>query len=133
MFAYLLKNLWSYIVVAACAVALTLWLSPTKIEEKIVTDVRERVIVRTIIKERPDGTKVTIIDERRDTVYHQDYSKITTRAQNTSIWLSQSLSGEHAGRTIYTLGITKHLLGGLSGGLYGRSDKEIGVLLSYSF
>jgi hypothetical protein len=87
-----------------------------KIKEKLVKDVQERVIVRTVIKERPDGTKETIIDERRDTDTHIEREKVTTPASDTSISLSQSLSGEYAQKTVYTLGIQKKLLGSLSGG-----------------
>lgn len=117
------------------SILLTIHFSPDKvrIEEKLVKDVQERVIVRTVIKERPDGTKETIIDERRDTDTHIERERVTTAMADTAISLSQSLSGEFRGDTVYTLGIQKKLLGSLSGGIYARTDKEYGVTLSYSF
>ena len=126
-----MKISWKYLLVALISAILTFKLLPPKIEEKTVTEVKERVITRTRILERPDGTKETIIDEKRDT--DSKSLKVTTDGADTAIWLSQSLSGEYKGETVYTLGVTKKLLGRLSGGLYGRSDKEVGVILSYSF
>ena len=120
---------------AALAALLTWQLLPAKIkiEEHLVTEVQERVIVHTRIVERPDGTKETIIEERKDTDTRTESSKVTTGLPVYSVRLSQSISGEYANKTVYTLGIEKKLLGSLSGGIYGRTDKEYGLALSYSF
>ena len=120
---------------AALAALLTWQLLPAKIkiEEHLVTEVQERVIVHTRIVERPDGTKETIIDEERNTDSRSESSKVTTSLPVYSVRLSQSISGEYAQKTVYTLGIDRKLIGSLSVGVYGRTDKELGATLSYSF
>lgn len=135
MLQYLLSISWKYLLVAALAAGLTYWLIPEKlkIEEKIVTEVQERVIVRTRILERPDGTTETIIDERRESDTRIESEKLTTPVADWSVGLSASISEEYRDETVYTLSLQKKLLGGLSGGLYARTDKEIGAVLSYSF
>lgn len=105
-----------------------------EIKEKTVTEVQERVIVRTRIEERPDGTKVTIIDSRKDT----DTKKVSEiqkkpAMKDWQIGLTASNPTNIGADTIYGLTLQKRLFLGLSGGLYVRTDKEIGAVLSYSF
>lgn len=112
---------------------ITWYLIPKNFEEKTVTEVQERVVVRTQIIERPDGTTETIIDERRESDYRSESEKITTPEKDWSVGLSASISGDFRADRVYTLTVQKRLLKGLSGGIYARSDKEIGAILSYSF
>lgn len=131
----LLKRFWTYVVVAVIAALITWALIPdkVKIEEKLVTEVQERVIVHTRIVERPDGTKETIIEEERNTDSRSESSKVTTSLPDYSVGLSQSINGVQGSKPTYGIRIEKRLLGSLSGGIYARSDKEYGVALSYSF
>jgi len=111
-------------------------LLPAKIEikEKLVTKVQERVIVHTKIVERPDGTKETIIDERRDTDTSQIYDKVTRPAVNQyRVALGASLPLRADRDTVYMVEAGRRLFLDLSGGIYVRSDKEVGLTLSWSF
>lgn len=104
-----------------------------KIEEKTVEVVKERVRVDTRIIERPDGTTETIISERRESDTRRESEKVTTPAADWTVGLGASLSRDNRHEEVYTLVVQKKLLAGLSGGLYARSDKELGAILSYSF
>ena len=113
-----------------------MWLSPTKVEikEKVVTEVQERVRVLTRIIERPDGTKETIIDEKRDT----DTSIVAEKesrpvAKDWRVGIGASLPEVFTTGATYTLTVEKHLFAGIYVGAYGRTDKEYGASLSYSF
>ena len=135
MFVSLLKNYWSYIAVCAASILLTIAFSPEKIkiEEKTVEVVKERVRVDTRIIERPDGTTETIISERRDTDTRSETEKLTTGLPVWSVSLSASAYSASRDEPIYGVGVQKRLVGSLSGGIYARTDKEVGVMLSYSF
>ena len=65
MLQSLLKRFSPYIIVAVVAYVAGHQLASQMNEEKIVTVVQDRETVRTIIKERPDGSKETIIVEDR--------------------------------------------------------------------
>ena len=114
---------------------MTIAFSPEKIkiEEKTVEVVKERVRVDTRIIERPDGTTETIISERRDTDTRSETEKLTTGLPVWSVSLSASAYSASRDEPIYGVGVQKRLLGSLSGGIYARTDKEVGVMLSYSF
>jgi hypothetical protein len=106
-------------------------LLPPKIETKLVTEVQERVITRTRIIERPDGTKETIIDkdEKKDT--KQVATTYDTR--DVTLFAASSVYGSHLDKPVYTIGVTKNVILGVQAGLYARTDSEYGVILSYSF
>lgn len=132
MWPSLLKSSWKYVAVAIVAGLITWKLLPPKIEirEKIVTEVQERVRVDTRIIERPDGTTETIISERRDT----DTSVVSERESKPAgtEWIV-GLRASGSKEPIYSLSIERSLILGLSAGLYARTDKEVGLAISYSF
>lgn len=105
-----------------------------QIEEKIVKEVQERVVVRTRIIERPDGTKETIIDEKKETNSSTiSERKETPVGEDWSVIAAASSDVIKGGEAIYTIGVQRKLIFGLSGGLYARTDKEVGLLIGYSF
>ncbi len=132
MLLSLLKNSWSYVLVAAIAALITYKLLPPRIEEKLVTEVKERVVTRTRIIERPDGTKETIIDEKKDTKFNQEYSK-TPANKDLTIFVGSSVYSDDRSEPVHTIGVSKEVLFGIKIGAYGRTDKEVGILLSYDF
>ena len=96
--------------------------------EKEVT--QERVV--TIVKERPDGSKETIITENRDVV--KDTSKNTSETLTTPVKPKWQLGISRAiNEETYTGQISYRVLGDLWVGAYGRSDREIGLLIQYQF
>lgn len=101
-----------------------------KTEIKEVVKVQERVRTRTVIKERPDGTKETIIVEDRRTD-SKATKVVQTGANRYSIGYFNSLKSRE--EPIHGLQITRRILGDFSIGVYGRTDKEYGVLIRYDF
>lgn len=100
-----------------------------KIKEKLVTQVQERVRTVTVIKESPDGTKVTSITEAKDTEFKQESSKIQEPVEKD--WLLStgvSLKEQNA----YTFQASRRFLRHLYiGGYYSKS--EYGILFTYIF
>lgn len=116
--------------------ALLLWtLTHPKIEykDKIVTKVQERVRTLTKLVVSPDGTKVTTIESvsQKDTDILQERS---SKPSKTWTIVATMTSGTFPDLTpTYGIGASKELILGLSGGLYGTSKGELGLILSYSF
>ncbi len=126
----------SWIIITCLLSLALLWaLANPKIEykEKIVTRTQERVKTLTKIVESPDGSKVTIIDS--DT--SRNTETIAERKQKSGggwqiiATMTQDKISDPTPR--WGLGVSRDLFLGLSGGLYGTSDKEYGLVLTYSF
>lgn len=105
----------------------------SKIKTKTVTQVQIQETVRTIIREQPDGTKETIIIENRII----DRLKVRTKeipvGKKWLIGVSGGLPRGAIHGVAYTLSVQRRILWGAYMGLYMRSDKELGVSLSYNF
>ena len=108
-----------------------MYLAPKKIETKTVTEVQERVRVLTKITERPDGSKVTIIDSRKDTD-SKEVSQTKPAIKDWQVGLTASYPKSN-GDTVYSLNVQRSLFMSLYGGIYARTDKEFGLALSFSF
>jgi hypothetical protein len=120
-------------VVAGITAVVVYYLIPKKIEykEKIVTQVQTRERVRTKIIERPNGDKVTLIDSQVDTDLKQVSEKQSKPSlKDYRIGLYGSIPIGVGEDTIYTLTVDYRLFMSVYGGVYIRSDKEIGVGLS---
>ncbi len=101
---------------------------PNEKEIEIVEIVKERVRVVTVTKEHPDGTTETTIIE--ETIKERQSSNTTkSRSKNWNVGATMSILE----KPIYGLRVERYLLWGLYGGLYGRTDGELGLSLSYSF
>lgn len=131
-----MKRFWPYALVAVITAIITYKLLPPRIEykEKLVTQVQERVITRTRIIERPDGTKETIIDSDTDRKTKTVSEKSTKPAnKDLTVFAAGSVYSPERSSPVYSVGISKELLLGIKVGVYGRTDKELGLLLSYDF
>jgi hypothetical protein len=105
----------------------------TKTKEIIKYKKQQRIVTRIV--ERPNGEKVTIIDSRTQeaSVSDKRSSQKVVRGAGYILSLSATPLLKNGTKPIYGVGLQKRLLGGLSGGLYVRSNKEVGILISYSF
>lgn len=102
---------------------------PSEVRIKTVTKVQEKVHVVTRIVERPDGTKETVIISKTD----RRTSRVKTRRESrrtTMVSVSQSMNKS---LPVYTISVQKELFASLGLGVYGRTDREFGFSLSYSF
>lgn len=113
--------------------ALGRYFAPSQIEEKTVTKTKYRDRVRTIIKERPDGTKVTIIDKKSEG-QKTDKKQITKPIKKDwLVGISAGPSGLGFEDPIWMLRAERRVLLDFYAGLYARTDGEVGVSLSYNF
>lgn len=103
---------------------------PNDIEKDESTKTKQERVV-TIIKERPDGSKETqIIEQRRSTA---KVLKLRPVDKKWLIGLSASSGAILGGGGTYTLRVERYVLPGLAVGLYGGTNREVGLSLSYSF
>jgi len=94
-------------------------------KQNVVSKVRERVRVDTIIVEQPDGTKITTIKELRDT---ERLTITESYRPNWNVGVSSTITDG-----IYGLRVERRIIGELYVGGYARTDSELGVSVSYSF
>lgn len=99
-----------------------------KIETKEVVKYQERVRTRTIIKERPDGSKETTIIENRNTKGKRTATKKVSKP-DWSVGISSTIKKS----PIYGAHVSRRILGDIWLGGYVRSDKEFGVNLRFDF
>ena len=102
----------------------------SKVEIKEVVKVQERVRTRTEIIERPDGTKITVIKEDKQT-------KLDKRLEvkpSLNIWsVGISYAPPLGQREVYSVDIYRRLFGAISVGIYGRTDREFGIGVRYEY
>ena len=106
-----------------------------EIEIVEVEKVQERVRTVTRIVEQPDGTKETIIEEKRETDTVRDTKSkevVSAYLPQWSVGLGYSLIGKD-GIPVYTLNIDRRIFADLFAGVYGRTDKELGISLRFEF
>lgn len=101
-----------------------------EIVEVVKTQERERVVTK--IKEQPDGSKETTIIETRDKTTASNRQE-TESSSKWSIWAASGARIDSWPNPVFTYGIDRSLFLGLSLGLYGRTDGEIGASLRFSF
>lgn len=130
------KTITKLLIIIACFVA-GFWLGKGDkevIREIVEVEVTKEVVrTETIIVEKPGGEKTTIIRQVRETDTRKD-SK--TKETITAILDKYMISiGSNIGRSprVYSASIQKRFFGGIHAGIYGRSDREFGVLVSLSF
>jgi hypothetical protein len=85
---------------------------------------RDRVVTRII--EGKDGSKETVIVSDST----KSEKTVTAKITNWAVGVGTSLT-ELA--PVHSLFIDRRILGEFSVGVYGRSDKEAGVILKYTF
>lgn len=129
----MLKKISSYVIVLAIgAAAGTYFDAKHTIEEKIVVKDRVRTVVKEVVTERPDGTKVT---ERHVT---KDEKKNQTAKRKESIpvkkdWGVSVKYDLFRPVPAYTLEIHRRIFRDLYVGAYGRTDGIAGVSVTLFF
>lgn len=99
-----------------------------KIELKEVVKYQERVRTRTIIKERPDGSKETTIIENRNTKGKRTATKKVSKP-DWSVGVSSTIKKD----PVYGVQVGRRIIGDFWFGGYARTDKELGLTLRYEF
>lgn len=107
--------------------------STAQVKTEIVTKVQERERVRTIIEERPDGSKTTTIDRVVKKDATQNVIQTKPIPKKWLISASRSLYGEQGVNPTWGTSIQRRIILDLYMGVYARTDKEIGVILTYQF
>lgn len=102
------------------------------IEEKIVYKDRVKTQIREIIKEAPDGTKIT------ERIIHKDEKKKKKVAKIESIPVKKDwgVGVKYELFTpvpVYTVDVYRRVIGDLYVSVYGRTDNTFGVGLLYTF
>lgn len=118
---------------ALIGAALVWYIRPPETKIEKVVEVQERERVRTIVEERPDGSKTTIIDEERQKDSSQREIAQGPKPKDWAVTLQMPLQDAIRGKPVYGLGVERRLILDLSVGAYGRTDGEWGLLLSYRF
>jgi hypothetical protein len=103
-----------------------------KVEYIEVEKIQERVRTVTRIIERPDGSRETIIDERKETETDRKSQMKKVAQSDWSVGLTYGPS-VFKQNEVYGLTVTRRVLGNLFIGAYGRTDHEVGLALRYEF
>lgn len=129
----MLKKISSYIIVLAIGGALGTYFDASHtIEEKIVTRDRTRTIIKEVITENPDGTKVT---ERTTDKKEKSDTKVAKKEsipvkKNWSVGVKYDLFSD---KPVWTAEVQRRILGDIYAGAYGRTDGIIGVGVTILF
>lgn len=120
-----------------CLVSASLASYATK---KMYPDVKKEVVERVVSKDkivtvtkevvRPDGTRETDTIKTEDKLQVKDNSTLITEVRQSDWHISL---GYTLKQQVYQLGVERRILGPLFLGAYGRSDKSLGVSLSFEF
>lgn len=127
----MLKKISSYIIVLAIGAGIgTYFDAKHTIEEKIVYKDRVKTEIKEVIKEAPDGTKIT---ER--TIY-KDEKKDTKIAKKEGIPVKKDWAVGvkydllPVGEPVWTAEVQRRILGDIYVGAYGRTDGVAGVSIT---
>lgn len=116
--------------------ALTYFFGPKKVEYKekikLVEVVKTEVRLVTRKEKRPDGTTIetTIQEQIKEDIKTKDKEvakKVTPIKRDWFVTASISTDKD------YTISVQRRIVFDIYAGIYARSDKEIGLAVSYSF
>lgn len=130
----MIKKLGGYALALVVGAALGTWFDARHtIEEKVVYKDRVKTEIREVIKEGPDGTKVTerVIykDEKKDTKVSKKESKPVK--PNWGLGVKYDLVP--AGQPVWTVEIHRRIFSDLYLSGYGRTDGVAGVGVTFFF
>lgn len=133
----MLKKIASYVIVLGIGAALgTYFNAKHTIEEKVVTKDRVRTIIKEVITERPDGTKVTerITDkkEKKNQVAKKKESIPVKKDWGVGV-KADLLSQPIGGQTVWTVEVHRRIFSDLYISGYGRTDGVAGVGVTFFF
>ncbi len=103
------------------------YLKPANVKEVVKFKEKTRTVTKVV--ERPDGTKETTIV--KDSEIQHESKRTQSGLPDWTVLASTSLN--NPGTPVYTLSVYRRILGTLAVGAYARSDRELGVGVSYSF
>jgi len=101
-------------------------------KQVVVKEVTKYKTIDRIIT-KPDGTKIVEIIKEIDKSTEKSTKIVRATQKNTIVSLSGGCSDVLRCQPIYGVSFSKRVLLGAYMGVYARTDKEIGVILSYSF
>ena len=130
----MLKKISSYVIVLAIGLVLgTYFDAKHTIETKVVTKDRGKTVVKEIITEKPDGTKVTerhvTKDEKKKQVAKQKESIPVKKDWGVSV-KADLFSPQ---QPVYTLEVHRRVFSDLYVSAYGRTDSTVGIGITYFF
>lgn len=128
------------IVILVVGTGIGRYLTPPKVEEKIVEKVveKEKKDIHTITKivERPDGTKETIIEhkDKSTSTVATDKSK-ELKIDNTTDWkVSAGVGYDFRKKEQFYIGtIERRIIGTISVGVFGTTSQQAGVNVGIQF
>jgi len=137
-----LKKVKIALIIASCVFSYVLGakLGKKVVKETEIVEVEKVVIqenVRTVIQERPDGSKTTIIEQVKTTQAQKENtlkSKETVNEKTWSVWaaMGSRLDDWKSGPS-YRIGLDRRLIGDLWAGAYVSTDNEVGIKLTFDF
>jgi len=115
---------------------LTYFFAPKKVEYKekikVVEVVKQEVRTITKFEKRPDGTTTKTITEETINENKKSSSKELSK-KITPIKKDWFVTGTYSIDNDYSISVQRRIILDLYAGIYARSDKEIGITVSYSF
>lgn len=128
-----MKRIASYVVVLAIGAALGTWFDAKHtIEEKVVYKDRVKTEVREVIKEAPDGTKVTERITYKDEKSDKSVAKKETKPvkKDWGVGVKYDLTVPVG---VYTIEVHRRVFGDIYVSGYGRTDGVAGVGVTLFF
>jgi hypothetical protein len=128
-----LKKVASYVIVLAIGVGVgTYFDAKHTIEEKTVYKDRVKTVVKEVITERPDGTKITERHTDKEEKTKQVNNKSESRPVKKDWGVGVKYDLLQPGQT-YTLEIHRRIIGDFYVSGYGRTDGTAGLGLTFFF
>jgi hypothetical protein len=130
----MLKKIGSYLVVLVIGAAIGTWFDAKHtIEEKVVYKDRVKTEIREVIKEAPDGTKVT----ERITYRNEKKDKKVSKKESMPVKKDWGVSIKYdlipSGQPVWTVEVQRRVFGDIYAGAYGRTDGVAGVGVTVFF
>lgn len=124
----------------ATSFAIGRYLTPERVKTEIKTVTVEKVVVEvkrvvTTVKEKPDGTKETVIVEDSKTNTNENSQTVDSKHEETKSknkLIVAAMAGMNIpvdGQLIYGLEVSKNLLGPIRMGIFGMTNKTAGITL----
>lgn len=129
----MIKKIASYVVILAIGAGLGTYFNQIHtIEEKIVYKDRTHTIIKEIITEHPDGTKVTerLVDKK------EKIDSIATKKESIPVSKDWGVGVKYdlfVTVPVWTIEVHRRILGNIYVTGYGRTDNVVGVGLLYTF
>lgn len=129
----MLKRAASYVVVLVAGVGIgTYFDAKHKVEEKTVYKDRVKTVVKEVVTERPDGTKVT----ERHTTKDEKTKQVKNKSESIPVKKDWGVGVQYdlfRPDPVYTLQVHRRVFSDLYVSGYGRTDGTLGVGVTFFF